>query len=225
MPQASASWLRERVSALSPGPGSDLMRASATDRPTSRRSLLTSARSESHSARGTVTISDASTPTVRSSRSALGSPKSRSQTIGKALHHAASPIMPITCPSGRRAMRQARQARSNACQQAGRRARCVPVRRVNHGDSQSLTESENTPPTCKDTAQSRDTRCLPSWSCGFDSRRPLFVPPLLQGRISLGRTRATGLCGLRPLRSGCRRQTPARRRGSRTIRSLDHALR
>jgi hypothetical protein len=66
IPQASASSLRDRVTEPSPGPGSASIRARATLRPTSRRRRLTSARSASSSARGTVTISDASAVTCSS---------------------------------------------------------------------------------------------------------------------------------------------------------------
>jgi hypothetical protein len=37
------------------------------------------------------------------------------------------------------------QAGADAWQQVGRHARCVPGRTVNHGDSRSLTDNENTP--------------------------------------------------------------------------------
>jgi hypothetical protein len=62
IPHASASCSREKARASSPGPGPGpaSMRALATPRPTSRRSRFTSALSESSSARGMVTISDAS---------------------------------------------------------------------------------------------------------------------------------------------------------------------
>lgn len=46
---------------------------------------------------------------------------------------------------------------------AGRRARLVPDRTVNEGDSQSLTNRQERRLTCNSTAQRRCTSCLRSW--------------------------------------------------------------
>jgi hypothetical protein len=71
IPHASARALREKVGAASPGPGSASMRVLAVRRPTSRRSLRSSALRASSSARGMVTISDASMLTCCSLRLSL----------------------------------------------------------------------------------------------------------------------------------------------------------
>jgi hypothetical protein len=47
----------------------------------------------------------------------------------------------------------------------GRRARCVPDRTVNRGDSRSLTCSRTRRLTCVHADQRPCTRSLPSWSC------------------------------------------------------------
>jgi hypothetical protein len=52
IPHASESWSRVNVGSSSSGPGSARIRPLATPRPTSRRSRLSSAFSESSSARG-----------------------------------------------------------------------------------------------------------------------------------------------------------------------------
>jgi hypothetical protein len=54
------------------------------------------------------------------------------------------------------------------------RARCVPDQTVNQGDPRSLTDNETRHLTCVYAAERIRTRSLPSWSCGFDSRHPLF---------------------------------------------------
>ena len=53
------------------------------------------------------------------------------------------------------------------------RARYVPDRTVNQGDSWSITAIKTRCLTCVPADQRPCTRSLPSWSCGFDSRRPL----------------------------------------------------
>jgi hypothetical protein len=57
----------------------------------------------------------------------------------------------------------------------GQACRHVPDQTANHGDSRSLTDNETHHLTCVCAAQPIRTRCLPSWSCGFDSRRPLLL--------------------------------------------------
>jgi hypothetical protein len=94
IPQASASSLRDRVTEPSPGPGSVSIRARATLRPTSRRSRLTSARSASSSARGTVTISDASAVT----RSSLHSPPLPSSLVPTPDSRRHIPLCQARCP-------------------------------------------------------------------------------------------------------------------------------
>ena len=49
---------------------------------------------------------------------------------------------------------------------AGVRARCVPDRTMNRGDSRSLTDKRTHDLTCAHVAQRHRTRSLPSWSCG-----------------------------------------------------------
>jgi hypothetical protein len=68
IPHASASSSRLRAGASSPGPGSAWIRLLATSRPTSRRSRFSSAFRASSSARGTLTVSDASAFTCGSPR-------------------------------------------------------------------------------------------------------------------------------------------------------------
>jgi hypothetical protein len=68
IPHASASSSRLSTGASSPGPGSAWIRLLATSRPTSRRSRFSSAFSASSSARGTLTVSDASALTRASPR-------------------------------------------------------------------------------------------------------------------------------------------------------------
>jgi hypothetical protein len=70
-------------------------------------------------------------------------------------------------------------ADADAPEQTGRRARCVPDRTVNQGDSRSLTDKQVRRLTCIHAAQRARTRSLPSWSCGFDSRHPLSLSPWL----------------------------------------------
>jgi hypothetical protein len=71
------------------------------------------------------------------------------------------------------------QASTDTSQQFGKHARCVPDRTVDLGDSRSLTDNENTSPTCVTALACSCIRCLPSWSCGFDSRHLLPVQPVL----------------------------------------------
>jgi hypothetical protein len=68
IPHASASSSRLSARASSPGPGSAWMRLLATTRPASRRSRFSSAFGASRSARGTLTVSDASALTRNSLR-------------------------------------------------------------------------------------------------------------------------------------------------------------
>ena len=53
------------------------------------------------------------------------------------------------------------------------RARCVPDRPVKRRQSRSLRDTRPHRLTCARAGQRRRTRSLPSWLCGFDSRRPL----------------------------------------------------
>ena len=53
------------------------------------------------------------------------------------------------------------------------RARCVPDRPVKPGQSRSLGDTRPYRLTCARAGQRRRTGSLPSWLCGFDSRRPL----------------------------------------------------
>jgi hypothetical protein len=65
------------------------------------------------------------------------------------------------------------QRRPDDPAQAERRARYGPAQTANHSDSRSLTDNETHHLTCVYAAHPIRTRSLPSWSCGFDSRRPL----------------------------------------------------
>jgi hypothetical protein len=60
----------------------------------------------------------------------------------------------------------------------------VPDRTVNRGESRSLTDSQARRLTCVPADHRARTRSLPSWSCGFDYRRPLQCSGPSSGRDS-----------------------------------------
>ena len=73
-------------------------------------------------------------------------------------------------------MTRTRAPRSNRSRRSQpTRARCVPDRPVKRGQSRSLGDTRPHRLTCARAGQRRRTRSLPSWLCGFDSRRPLLA--------------------------------------------------
>jgi hypothetical protein len=67
--------------------------------------------------------------------------------------------------------------RIHVCNNASRRARCVPDRPGTSGISRVLTATDPRLLTWAAAAQRAAIRSLPSWSCRFDPGRPLHIRP------------------------------------------------